>query len=123
MEKLFIQGTETLPTVDFNPNGDLKIDGKAIPEDAKKLFIPIFEWLEKLDVENVEFDVNLYYFNTAVSKLLFDMFFNTVENKNIKNILVKWRYEEGDDDSHESGLMYRDQIPEIKFEFFVYAEL
>ena len=123
MKNLVIQGTTTLPTFDFNTNGILKIDGKSIPEDASKLFAPVFEWIENMDIENIEFDINLYYFNTATSKQLFEMFMKANNNPKAKSILVKWRYEIGDDDSHESGQIYDEEFPGIKFEFYEYAEV
>ena len=123
MERLFIQGNATLPTIDFKLDGNLILEGKALPEDAHKVFAPIFEWIEKFDAEKMVFDVNLYYFNTAVSKQLYEMFNKAVNNENVKHVLVKWRYEEGDDDTHEAGLIYRDEIPKAEFEFYVYAEI
>jgi len=123
MENLFIQGSDTKPTFNFNKNGVLKVEGKAIPEDAGKLFTPVFEWIEKITIEKIIFDIDLYYFNTAVSKQLYEMFAKARNNKNVKRILVKWRYEEGDDDTHESGLIFRDELPGIDFEFYEYAEM
>ena len=41
MEDLFIQGTDSLPTVSFRTNGELKITGRALPEDAAKFFNPM----------------------------------------------------------------------------------
>ena len=40
MQDLFIQGTDSLPTVSFKTNGEIKITGRALPEDAAKFFIP-----------------------------------------------------------------------------------
>ena len=123
MENLFIKGSDTKPTFNFNKNGNLKIEGKAIPENASKLFAPVFEWIEETNLKEIVFDIDLYYFNTAVSKQLFEMFMKAKNNENVKRILVKWRYEEGDDDTHESGLIYRDELPGIDFEFYEYAEI
>lgn len=123
MENLFIQGSDSTPTIDFKLDGILKIEGKAIPENAAKLFEPVFEWIKKSNIEKLIFDVNLYYFNTSVSKQLFEMFTKAKNNVNVKHILVKWRYEIGDDDSFESGMIYKDEIPGIEFEFYEYAEL
>ena len=123
MENLFIQGSESMPTFDFKSDGYLIIEGKAIPENATALFEPVFEWVDKSNHEKLIFDINLYYFNTAVSKQLFEMFTKAKNNINVKHVLVKWRYEIGDDDTFESGMIYKDEIPDIEFEFYEYAEL
>ena len=38
MEDLFVQGTDSLPTISFKTNGELKITGRALPEDANYFF-------------------------------------------------------------------------------------
>ena len=122
MENLFIQGSGAMPTIDFRADGNLIIEGKAIPEDANMLFDPIFEWIDRTTLEKLVFDINLYYFNTAVSKQLYEMFMKVNKKETIRKVEVKWRYEEGDDDSLESGQIYQDEIPGFDFEFLVYAE-
>lgn len=122
MEELNIEGNPKSPTVNFNPNGNLLIEGRAIPERPDRLFEPIFAWIENAELEKVEFIVRLEYFNTTVSKHLGMLFVKMIENKNIGPVLVKWYYEEGDDDCYDSGLFYKDQFEEIEFEFFVFQE-
>lgn len=123
MNNLLIEGNDTLPTFDLNVSGLIKVEGKALPEDATKVFTPVFNWIAEFKNKDIVFDVNLYYFNTAVSKQLYEMFSKAVENESVESIMVKWRYEEGDDDSHESGLIYKDELPAIDFEFYEYAEV
>ena len=123
MEDLFIQGSKFTPTLDFKSNGELAIEGKALIEDSRPLFITVFDWLEKLNVPEINFDVNLEYFNTAVSKQLYELFARLDENKNAETIKVNWHYEEGDEDNFESGMLYNEKFARIKFEFFVHAEM
>ena len=48
MDLYMCNETETTPGVNFNPDtGMLIIEGKSIPNDAEKFFIPILEWLEE----------------------------------------------------------------------------
>jgi len=123
MGDLFIPGTDSLPTITLNAKGELKISGRALPEDANKFFLPIFEWLETFSAEEVNIEVNLDYFNTSVSKQLLD-FFKTIEkNPSNKIINLKWMYEDGDDEMLESGEIFQEILPRFSFTFHKFAEL
>lgn len=123
MQDLFIQGTDSLPTVSFQANGELKIFGRALPEDAAKFFTPLIAWLNEYNLPEIHIEVNLDYFNTSVSKQLLDLF-KTIDNKkDILTVNVKWMYEEGDDEMLESGEIYQEILPRFRFTFQKYAEL
>ncbi len=122
MEDLFIQGTESLPTVSFKSNGELKLSGRALPEDASRFFAPLLAWIRDSTAEEINMEINLDYFNTSVSKQLLDLF-KTLENKTtVKIVKVKWMYEEGDDEMLESGEIYQELLPRFRFTFEKYAE-
>jgi len=123
MHDLFIQGTDSLPTVSFKVSGELKILGRALPEDAAKFFTPLIRWMDEFSLEEVNMEINLDYFNTSVSKQLLDLF-KTIDNKkSIVTVNVKWMYEEGDDEMLESGEIYQELLPRFNFSFQKYAEL
>jgi hypothetical protein len=122
MQDLFIQGTDSLPTVSFATSGELKIIGRALPEDAAKFFTPLLSWVKEFAADSLNLEINLDYFNTSVSKQLLDLF-KTIDNKKaIQTVNVKWLYEEGDDEMLESGEIYRDILPRFKFFFHKYSE-
>lgn len=123
MQDLLIQGTDSLPTVSFKASGELKITGRALPEDAAKFFSPLINWIHDYDLDFVNIEVNLDYFNTSVSKQLLDLF-KTIDNKKgILTVDVKWMYEEGDEEMLESGEIYQELLTRFKFTFQKYAEL
>lgn len=123
MQDLFIQGSDSLPTVSFKTNGELKISGRALPEDAAKFFSPLIHWIEEFSLEEINMEVNLDYFNTSVSKQLLDLF-KTIDNKkSIITVNVTWMYEEGDDEMLESGEIYQEILPRFNFSFQKYAEM
>jgi len=123
MQDLLIQGTDSLPAVSFKASGELKITGRALPEDAAKFFTPLIRWLEEFSLEEINMEINLDYFNTSVSKQLLDLF-KTIDNKkSIVTVNVKWMYEEGDDEMLESGEIYQEILPRFRFSFQKYAEL
>lgn len=123
MQDLLIPGTDSLPTVSFMANGELKISGRALPEDAAKFFAPLLAWVNAYSLAYVNLEINLDYFNTSVSKQLLDLFKHIDNKKDIQNVTVKWMYEDGDDEMLESGEIYQEILPRFKFSFHKYAEL
>lgn len=122
MEKLFVTGTDCLPEVDFSPNGKLRMEGKSIPEDAVVVFRPLIEFIDELNVEEVIFDINLMYFNTASSKKIMEMLRHLDANNKINKIQVNWHFEEGDEDSVETAEIYEESLLRVDFRYFEYKE-
>jgi hypothetical protein len=123
MEPIVIEASSHSPLVDFNPNGKLKLEGRAIPENVFLLFNPLIEFSRDLDGVDVTFDVNLDYFNTATSKKLMELFKTIDSNTKLGKILVNWHYEEGDDDSLEMAEIYEESVMRTEFRYHEYAEL
>jgi hypothetical protein len=123
MEDLFIQGTDSLPTVSLKTTGEFKISGRALPEDAHQFFGPILNWITGFVAQEIHIEINLDYFNTSVSKQLLDFFKILEQQEGNTSIQVKWLYEEGDDEMLESGELYQELLPGIRFTFHKYAEV
>lgn len=123
MERIVIEGSSHCPMIEFNLDGKLKIEGRSIPEDINKLFNPLIEFVAELETTDIVFDVNLEYFNTATSKKLLELFKGIEKNEKISSILIKWHYEEGDDDSKEMAEIYSECLSRTKFEYLEFAEV
>jgi hypothetical protein len=123
MEDLFVQGTDSLPTISLRNNGELKITGRALPEDANSFFRPLLDWLRNFSADEVNIEFNLDYFNTSVSKQILDMFKIIEGNPNNKVIKIKWMYEDGDEEMLESGEIYSEMLKRFQFTFHKYAEI
>jgi hypothetical protein len=123
MENLYIEGSDTLPSVQLNTNGLLKIFGRALPENAFSFFKPIISWVKEFSAETVSIEINLEYYNTAVSKQLYDFLQVIDSNPGNKKINLKWFYEEGDDEILESGEIYEELLPRINFKYQEYQEI
>lgn len=123
MENLQIEGTDTLPSVEMTTDGKIKIEGRALPEDAHRFFQPILNWTAEYPGSAMQVDINLEYFNTSVSKQLHD--FLNVLNTKPKDCEIKviWSYEEGDDEMLESGEIYHELFPRLSFSFHEYEEV
>ncbi len=123
MENLIIEGTDTLPTIEMYTSGHIKLEGRALPEDAIRFFQPIHTWSKQYSGPKIHVDINLEYFNTSVSKQLHD-FFNILNKKPIDvKIDVTWHFEEGDDEMLESGEIYGELFPRLNFAYNQYEEI
>jgi hypothetical protein len=117
MENLIIQGGNSLPHVEFNINGKLKIQGRIITDNPINTFEPLILWINKMEAKKIEFSIELDYINTSASKQLFSMLRLLDENSNIDEILVKWYYEADDDDHLETGEFFEDKLNRVEFEY------
>lgn len=99
--------TPKTPRLYFNgQNGEFEISGRSIPENSIEFYRPLLEWLDKY-AENpqpkTQLSVNLEYFNTSSSKCLVEILRRLEKIHEKQAVVVKWHYEEEDEDMMESG--------------------
>jgi hypothetical protein len=121
MESLFLKPTADTPKVSFESTGELTMEGRSLPENPNVFYDPLLKWAEECTHPKIVFNLRLEYFNTASSKLIFNLLKRFIENSSVKEILVKWHYETGDLDSLEMGQQYQ-SILKIPFEYIEVAE-
>jgi hypothetical protein len=126
MKDLFIDHgvDQRTPLVDFKITGELKIEGRSIPENPVEFFGPILKWineLHKLNLKSVVFNIKLEYFNTSSSKLLMQMLRSLEKIHDDSNVRILWHYNKVDQDMFDSGKDYQ-SITRIPFEFIEYQE-
>ena len=77
------KATETTPLVTLNhENGELTIEGNAIPDNAEEFFDPILTWLEeytKNTTVKTTLNLKLHYFNVSSSKRILFIFYKLNE--------------------------------------------
>lgn len=70
-ENILVEGTGKSPHIDFNRfTGDLILSGRSIPENAAKVYEPLFDWIKEYITAprpTTNLRLNLEYFNTATS--------------------------------------------------------
>jgi hypothetical protein len=107
MDKLLINKTSKSPFISLE-KGVFQFSGRSIPEDAKKVFKPVLEWIKeykpadsKQTIINFCFD----YLDTSSSKCVFDIL-KVLDNlyNNGHDVIINWYYEEGDDDMLDLGI-------------------
>ena len=125
MDLLNYKGTETTPSVNFNPdNGKLIIEGNSIPNDAEEFFTPILSWLEEyVNTTKVKTTliIKLHYFNVSSSKRILYMFYKLNELlKYNKPVVIKWYYSEDEDEMFEVGQDFAFMV-NVPFHFIEYT--
>ncbi|MBN1598897.1 MAG: DUF1987 domain-containing protein [Bacteroidales bacterium] len=123
MEKLLREPTPYSPYVDFRENGILIMKGRAFPENALEFFGPLILFTEELEVERIVLDLDLEYFNTASAKKLLDLMKAADGNSKVNNVIINWRFEEGDDDSVETAEIFEESLSRAKFNYIEYCEV
>ena len=123
MQDLYIERTLTMPEVSFKTTGEIKLEGRALPENAYAFFQPMIQWASEIDIKEINFEFNVDYFNTSVSKQLLDLFRSFENNHHIEKINITWMYEDGDEEMLESGEVYEEMLKRCHFIFQKYAEI
>lgn len=129
MEKLIIEPTGNSPRIILDPENKLfEFSGESRPENVRKFYLPILEWLENYtqDQENLKDEerssglqcqFNFEYFNSTSAKYILDIF----KSLNALNALgigldIKWLYEEDDEDMLEVG-QEMSRMSKLSFEY------
>ena len=121
MENLVIPATERSPRVDFDfAAGRLSLRGESYPEDASKVFGPIFSGLDGFLSEaagrDICFDIELVYFNSSSAKALMNMFLRLDEAAaNGVRITVNWCFSPDDETMKEFGENFAEDLEHVAF--------
>ncbi len=131
MQDLIIEKGDRTPEIKFSSNENVfYIRGTSSPEDVRKLYYPVLEWINKFKTEilkseyktfnaenPIRLQFDLRYFNSSSAKFFFDML---IEFKNLEPagvpIIVEWYYEEEDPEMKEAGNDFS-QLVEMEFTF------
>ncbi|PLX13229.1 MAG: nuclear pore complex subunit [Marinilabiliales bacterium] len=106
IEYLFIKKQDDSPEIILDrKNGLIKIEGKSIPENASKLYEPVFEWLSEYvkSPQNTEVQINLEYFNTSTARRLLEIFRQLEPLSKLKDVKIVWFYHAEDELIHSKG--------------------
>jgi hypothetical protein len=121
MQNIYIKATNDSPEIDFKfSENQLSISGEAFPEDANKFFYPIFmgliEYLKTPGTEPIQFNFKLTYFNSASTKMLFNIF-ELLNDHSAKQqaVILNWFYDEDDDNIKDFGDEIAEEFPSLEF--------
>lgn len=129
MEKLIIEATGNSPRIVLDPESrKFEFSGESRPENVRKFYLPILEWLEtytknqeKLKegerASNLQCQFNFEYFNSTSAKYILDIFksLNAISALGIE-LDINWLYEEDDEDMLEVG-QEMSRMSKLSFEY------
>lgn len=119
-----LKGTVKTPEIYLDKKeGKIELQGRSIPEDAKQLYKPILKWFGEYiqhPKETTRIVFKLEYFNTASSKMIFELigYINKLK-ENGHDFKIEWHYLEDDDDILDSGETFK-ELSGLPFEFYPY---
>lgn len=121
MEKFYLAPTSNTPEVDFDfPQRRLALKGESYPESAASFYADILskttEFLHSLDNEKINVSVQLYYFNSSSTKMLFSLFDSLDKAAQAGNsVVLDWHHDVEDETILEFGLELAEDFPAIEF--------
>lgn len=123
MNNLIIEETIFTPRIEFNKNGTLLMKGKSYPENSFEFFEPVMDWIEEYFESNAQyktiFNIEITYFNSSTSKVLFDMLDLFEENCDEHQIEVNWIYDKDDESSKEAGEDIIEDFESLKIKLII----
>lgn len=120
MQDLYIAATSTSPEVDFRFSEDrLSLIGESYPENAAAFYGPVVEalrgYLAQACGRDIEVNVELKYFNSSSTKVLFNIFELLHAATGSNDVRLHWHYDEEDDTILEFGNDLHEDFPEIRY--------
>jgi len=119
MEELVFEPTLKSPFFNLRPNGYMLIEGKAISENVKNEFTPIIKWCREISSNTVSLTIKLEYLGNASSKMMVELFKVLSINKSIRHLHVHWYFDSDDISLIETGEVFRELFPKIRFQFYL----
>ncbi len=126
MENIFIESTQYTPEISLDAkNGVIDLIGKSYPENTFDFYGPLLKWVHQYietkisTIDKTSINIELIYFNSSSSKLLFD-FFDLFEAASTKhNIVVNWIYAAENENALEAGRDFIDDFDVLKINLVV----
>ncbi len=121
MENYYLEPTRITPMISLKvEDGILELRGRSSPENPLALYQDILDHLNQFaqsEPEKLEVHIELDYFNTSSSKCIYEILrkASAMSDEGI-DVLIKWYYEEDDEDMIESGEDFEDLL-DMEFEF------
>ena len=110
MRSLILAEGKNTPEVVFNASENIfTIKGKSFPENAKKFYSGILDWLNEFNPNNdLTFQISLYYISSSsiISVLEIIRILDKI-NANGNSVSINWYYDQDDEDIKKIGEDYQ----------------
>ncbi|HQS02689.1 MAG: Fe-S oxidoreductase [Halothiobacillus sp. 24-54-40] len=121
MEKFYLAATSNTPEVDFDfPARRLLLKGESYPESAAAFYGDILNktsaFLDETREQTIHISVQLNYFNSSSTKMLFSLFdrLNLAAEEG-NTVVLDWHHDIDDETILEFGLELAEDFPAIEF--------
>ena len=117
MKDLNIEKTISSPEIISSyKNKTITIKGESYPENPFKFYEPLVEFInEFIKIEqSLLLSVELNYYNSSSTKVLYDIF-DILDESDLR-VNIKWMYNESDELSLENGEDYIEDYPDLNIE-------
>lgn len=121
MEAFIREKTKSTPWIKLDPESRcFEIKGESYPENSANFYSPMLQWLEnylnQLENESLEIEVELIYFNSSSSKVFMN-FFDMLEDAARRgvSVTVNWKYHEDNDTALECGEEFQEDMENAVF--------
>jgi hypothetical protein len=122
MRPLIIAGSNYTPNINFNPNGNLTISGKSLPEDTATFYEPVLKWVSECDIQDLDITVQLDYMNSSSAHQISKFLIYAKDNPKVKKCNVTWYYDTEDEDSLDFGKEL-EYMTDFNFRFLEYTAM
>jgi len=123
MENLYIESTKYTPEIRLDAdNGLIQIKGKSYPENTFEFYAPVIEWVKeyfKNPKDETIVEMEIIYFNSSSSKLFFDFFDILDEMKDEHKIVIKWIFDEENENAEEAGEDFIEDFEDLDIQLVV----
>ena len=116
MKELHIKGTAKTPNSHLS-DGLIRFGGKSIPEDPKKYYKPVINWIREYlanPKDQTDVHIRMDYCDTGSTRMIFEILklLAAYGNSNVKKKMnFYWEYERGDGDILELGEFLENKLP------------
>jgi hypothetical protein len=121
MDSIVLNSTSDTPKIVCTDDGTITIIGRSLTEDPLTFYKPILDWVQQLNVENIEINVRLEYLNTSSSLQIYNLLELAKKNPRKNSIIVRWYYDMLDEDGRSLGEEFEAML-EVPFEFFNFLD-
>ena len=110
MSNLHISEGKSTPKVIWDlDTGVFVVSGKSFPENTKKFYNLLTDWLESQKIErSATFEFHFYYLSSSSIIAIYQILkrLELISSQGV-DINIIWKYDEGDDDIERIGLDYK----------------
>ena len=110
MSELHISEGKNTPEVHWNAeSGEFVISGKSFPENYKKFYTPLVDWIDAQEFQgDLTFEFHFYYLSSSSIIAIYQILKKIeVINEGDSNVRILWKFDEGDDDVERIGEDYQ----------------